>query len=236
MSSTQQEYRQLRFRRPPGACEVLLVRHGESESARPDSPFPTRDGHSDPPLHPVGVQQAELVADRLMASGEKVAAVYVTPLQRTAQTAQPFAMRAGLPLVEVADLREVHLGDWEVEGSFRKNVSEGHPLAMKMMQEQRWDVLPGAEDDAAFAERVHGALSALAEAHRDEVIVVVAHGGVIGKTLALATGSRGFAFTGADNASISHLVIVPGVRWIVRRYNDTGHLGPLFTEGPEPLT
>ena len=23
-------YRQLRFRRPPGACELLLVRHGES--------------------------------------------------------------------------------------------------------------------------------------------------------------------------------------------------------------
>ena len=42
------------------------------------------------------------------------------------------------------DLREVHLGEWE-GGSFRKHVADGHPLALKMRAEQRWDVIPGAE-------------------------------------------------------------------------------------------
>jgi len=41
--------------------------------------------------------------------------------------------------------------------------------------------------------------------------------------LAMATGSRRFAFLGADNASISRLAIMPE-RWILRLYNDTAHL------------
>lgn len=230
------EYRQLRFRRPPGACEMLLVRHGESLPARADVSFPVKDGHSDPPLDPVGHRQAELVADRLVASGERFAAIYVSPLQRTSQTAAPLADRLGMPPVIVDDLREVHLGDWEAEGSYRKHVAEGHPLARQMGIEQRYDVLPGAEPGDVFADRVRGAFDQLAKAHPDEVIVVVCHGGVIGQILSMATGSRGLAFAGSDNASISHLVVSPGGRLAVRRYNDTGHLGPLFTEGPEPLT
>ena len=49
------------------------------------------------------------------------------------------------------------------------------------------------------------------------------HGGVIGQALALASGSRPFAFIGADNASISRLVI-SGDQWTVRAFNDTAHL------------
>ena len=193
------------------------------------------DGHGDPPLDPVGEQQAERVAERFLASGERVDAIYVTTLQRTHQTAAPLAKRLGLePRIE-PDLREVHLGEWE-GGWFRKHVAEGHPIAMRMYAEQRWDVIPGAEPRDAFAARVRGAIERIAAAHRDQNVVVVSHGGVIGQILADAVRSpNGFAFTGADNASISHLVVV-GDRWIVRRYNDTAHLQAAFTEAPEPLT
>ncbi|MBV8959175.1 MAG: histidine phosphatase family protein, partial [Actinobacteria bacterium] len=44
-----------------------------------------------------------------------------------------------------------------------------------------------------------------------------------------------FAFTGADNASISQLV-VHDARWIVRRFNDTAHLTSRLSTAPEPLT
>ena len=57
------EYRQSRFVRPPGACEMLLVRHGESVPARDDQPFPLVDGHGDPELSPLGRDQAERVAE-----------------------------------------------------------------------------------------------------------------------------------------------------------------------------
>lgn len=225
-------YRQYRFRRPSGACELLLVRHGESAPARDDEPFPLVDGHGDPPLDPAGHEQAERLADRLQH--EDVTAIYVTTLRRTVQTAAPLATRLGLePRVE-PDLREVFLGEWE-GGAFRKHVAEEHPLARQMFAEERWDVIPGAESGDAFAERVQAAVRRIAESHPDETVVVVSHGGVIGQILAGAAGARRFAFVGSDNASISHLVVI-GDLWMIRRYNDTAHLGLALTTAPEPLT
>ena len=67
------------------------------------------------------------------------------------------------------DLREVYLGEWE-GGSFRKHVSEGHPVALRMYAEQRWDVIPGAEPGEAFAARVRGAIGRIAAAHPDPAL------------------------------------------------------------------
>jgi probable phosphoglycerate mutase len=230
--SETKEYRQLRFMRPPGACELLLVRHGESAPAKVGEPFPLVDGQGDPALDPVGEAQAERLAERL--AGEDVDAIYVTTLRRTAQTAAPLASRLGLEVQVEADLREVHLGEWE-GGVFRERVAEGDPIALRMREEQRWDVIPGAEPADAFAARVRGAINRIASSHRDKTVVVVSHGGTIGQILADATNARPFAFTGADNASVSHLVVHDG-QWFLRRYNDTAHLGLAFTTAPEPLT
>jgi 2,3-bisphosphoglycerate-dependent phosphoglycerate mutase len=46
---------------------------------------------------------------------------------------------------------------------------------------------------------------------------------VIGQALALASGSRPFAFLGGENTSISRIVVTPD-RWIVRGFNDIAHL------------
>ncbi|HUF32349.1 MAG TPA: histidine phosphatase family protein [Acidimicrobiales bacterium] len=229
------EYRQPRFTPPPGACELLLVRHGESAPARPERPFPLVDGHGDPPLDPNGVAQAELVADRLIASGEEIAAIYVTSLRRTHETAAPLAGRLGLEVRVERDLREVHLGEWE-GGEFRRRVAEGDPVAVRMMAEQRWDVIPGAEPAEVFAARVEAGIGRIAAAHPDQTVAVFVHGGVIGQAIALASGAaRGFAFVGSDNGSISHLVVTRD-RWIVRCFNDTSHLSPTFSAAPEPPT
>ncbi|MBN2622139.1 MAG: histidine phosphatase family protein [Acidimicrobiales bacterium] len=226
------EYRQSRFSRPAGACELLLVRHGESAPARDDQPFPLVDGHGDPDLAPSGHEQARRVADRLVH--EHISAIYVSTLRRTVQTAAPLASRLGIePRVE-PDLREVFLGEWE-GGTFRRHVAEGHPIAQRMFAEQRWDVIPGAEPAGSFTARVRAAVTRIATAHPDQAVAVVSHGGVIGQILAEAAGIRGFTFTGSDNAAISHIV-VSGDRWIIRRYNDTAHLGLSFTTAPEPPT
>ena len=215
-------YRQNRFQVPPDAAELLLIRHGESEPASLDAPAPLVDGRSDPVLAPVGREQAELVAARLAA--DDVAAIYVTTLRRTAETAAPLATRVGLvPRVE-AGLREVGLGEWE-GGLFRKMVSEHHPTAMRMWAQESFEIIPGAEPAAEFAARVRDAVGRLAAAHTGQRVAVFIHGGVIGQVLALATGSRPFAFVTSDNGSISRLV-VSGDRWIVRGYNDTAHLEP----------
>lgn len=63
----------------------------------------------------------------------------------------------------------------------------------------------------------------IAQAHADELVAVVVHGGVIGAALAVATGSPPFAFHGAENGSISRPVI-DGDRMILRGFNDVSHL------------
>ncbi|MBA2625686.1 MAG: histidine phosphatase family protein [Acidimicrobiia bacterium] len=222
--------RQARFRRPPGSTEVFLVRHGESEPAVLGQDFPLVDGHGDPALAPEGREQAEQVADRL--EGQAVDAIYVTTLRRTAETAAPLAARLGVEPVVEADLREVHLGDWE-GGAFRHHVAEGHPAAVRMMAEERWDAVPGAEPTERFRARVRAGLERVVAAHPDQRVVVVSHGGVIGELVRQAAGgSRAFAFVGADNGSITHLVVSPE-RWVVRRFNDTAHLVGGFDLDPE---
>jgi probable phosphoglycerate mutase len=138
------------------------------------------------------------------------------------------------PIVE-PDLREVFLGEWEGE-KLRRFAAERHPTFVKSFMEQRWDVIPGAEQDELFSARVGGAIQRIAERHRDECVAVFTHGGVIARVLADATDSRPFAFLGADNGSISHIVVDLNLnRWIVRRFNDTAHLNPGFSVAPEPL-
>jgi probable phosphoglycerate mutase len=218
-------FRQYRFVPPEGATTVLLVRHGESAPAHPERPFPLRDGHGDPPLDPVGERQAELLADRLQH--ERIDAIYVTTLQRTHQTAAPLAHRLGVSPIEEPDLREVFLGDWE-GGQFRVRAAAGDPLFRQIWTEERWDVIPGAEVHDAFDERVWRGFQRIVSAHRNGTVMVVSHGGVIGQLLHRVTGSSRFAFSGADNASISEIVAAPE-RLVLRRYNDTAHLLPLVS-------
>jgi probable phosphoglycerate mutase len=229
--TTSEEYRQFRFTLPPGATEILLVRHGESQPAREDRPFPKVDGQGDPPLAEVGEEQAEQVAKRL--EHEVLDGIYVTTLRRTQQTAEPLAKRLGITPVVEAGMREVNLGEWE-GGLFRIRVAQQDPVAVKMFTEERWDVIPGAEPTEEFGARIRESLTRIAAAHTDRRVAVFTHGGTIGQVVAMATGSRPFAFIDADNASITQLVVW-GERWLIRRFNDTAHLDPRFTLRAEPL-
>ena len=216
------EYRQPVYAPPKGAADLLLIRHGESAPARPGASFPMKDGHGDPELHPQGHAQAERVGQRLRAA--RLAAIYVTKLRRTHQTAAPLAAHLGLTPIEDPDLHEVSLGDWD-GGLYRIKAAERDPIYMRALAEQDHGVIPNAEPRAQFHARVRRGLFRIAGAHPDEQVAVVVHGGVIAAALALATGSEPFAFLGAANGSISRLV-VEGDRMVVRGFNDVSHLEP----------
>lgn len=212
------EYRQQRFVVPPDATEIVLARHGASSAIRPGESFPLLDGHGDPELAPEGREQAQLLCARLRR--EQIDAVFVTGLRRTIQTAEPL----GRQTTEVPELREVMLGDWE-GGSFRIHVARGEPLAMRVIQEERWDVIPGAETMEHLAARVTAGIEKVVErTGPGRVALVVAHGGVIGEVCRQATDSRPFAFVHSDNCSISRLVRFGDGRWLLLSFNDTAHL------------
>ena len=200
----------------------MLVRHGASQPAVPGEPFPLLDGHGDPVLAPEGEEQAIYVAERLAI--EPLAGLFVTPLRRTGQTAEPLATVLGLEPVVVPELREVFLGEWD-GGEFRVRMAEGDPIAVQAVLEERWEVIPGAETMEAFATRVRAGIEAVAAAAGPDVTVAAfVHGGVIGEACRQATDSRPFAFVHADNGSLTRLVILPGGPWLLRSFNDTAHL------------
>jgi probable phosphoglycerate mutase len=205
---------------PPGSTELLLVRHGASADAVEGETFELVEGQGDPPLSETGRHQAERVALRL--AQEPFDALYVTTLRRTAETAEPLVERCGMTPAVEPDLREVFLGDWE-GGLLRHKAADRDPLFERIMEEQRWDVVPGAESRATFGGRLRAAVERIAAAHPSGRVIAFTHGAAIGEILAQATSSAPFAFLGADNASISRIVVTEE-RWVLRGYNDTAHL------------
>jgi probable phosphoglycerate mutase len=136
-------------------------------------------GQGDPALAPEGQVQAAQVCARLLHAG--IDAVYVTTLRRTAETAAALVQGLGITAVVEPDLREVFVGEWE-GGLLRVKVADRDPVALRLYEEQRWDVIPGAEPSAAFALRVRSAIQRIAAAHRDQRVAVFSHGGTIGES------------------------------------------------------
>ena len=217
-------YRQRAFAVPRDATELIVIRHGASAALEPGESFELVEGHGDPPLAPEGREQAARVAERL--HGESLRALFVTPLQRTAQTAQPLAAATGLEPRVVGDLREVHLGEWE-GGEYRRRMHERDPVAMRALMEERWDLIPGAESMDSLAARVAAGLDhMLAAIGQGGVGAAVLHGGVIGELCRQVTRSRPFAFIHADNCSITRVVQFSIGHRLLRSFNDTAHLAP----------
>src|SRR3954451_24202370 len=126
-----ESYPQRGFALPPDATEILLVRHGASQAAVPGERFELVEGHADPALSEEGEAQARAVCERLAADPPD--AVFVTPLQRTSQTAAELLLRTGLEAVPVPDLREVKLGDWE-GGELRIRAAQRDPRFLELLE------------------------------------------------------------------------------------------------------
>lgn len=214
------QFEQERWIRPPGATEVLLVRHGASQAFIPGEPFPMLGDQGDPALAPAGHAQAALAARRL--ADEPIDALYVSSLQRTQQTFAPLAERLGMTPTVETDLREVALGEWD-GGRIRQFAAENHPLYERLHIERRWDVIPGAESNEQLTSRCMAALERIADAHPDQLVAACVHGGVIGAVLAHIVGATPFSFGGSDNCSITQIVRCDG-DWVLRRFNDCSHL------------
>lgn len=214
------EARQHRFTPPPGATDILLIRHGETQAAMRGEVFPMIDGQGDPALRSEGEAQARAVADRL--AREAIDAIYVTTMQRTHQTAAPLAKALGRTPIVMPELREVFLGDWD-GGEYRFRAASNDPAFVRARDSGEWGEIPGAETTADLHARVARGLRQIAATHPDQLVAVVVHGGVVGAALAIASGSAPFAFNGAANGSISRIVIHEE-RMIVRGFNDCAHL------------
>ncbi len=216
---------------PPGhATEILLIRHGSTgnrSSAQEES-----GTHAEPQLNDLGKQQAQEAAHGLGRS--RIDAIFVTPFQRTTDSATPLADKLGLDVEVVLELREIHLGDWSGD-EFGRRLKSRDPLFLEMFQKQRWDVLPGAERAPDFAARVSAGLEHVVETTGPgKRAAVFTHGGVIAEACRQATDSEPFSFLLAENCSFTSLFAEAGKRPLLHRFNVTSHLSQGSTQTLQP--
>lgn len=210
------------YRLPVGATEVILVRHGSSMAADDDQ-VPL-GGQSDPCQSPLGEAQAKAVGRLLGTLDSSSTALFVTSLQRTAQTAKPTADTLALTPTVVADLREICLGEYE-GAAFEIRRRSGDPLLRQAFESGRWDLLPGSESMTAFGARVRRGLAFLIEnTPPASTAVAFVHGGVIAEICRHITCSRGGAFVDVENGSVTRLVHRTDRTFRLRSFNETTHL------------
>ena len=203
----------------PAPTLVTVVRHGETQANREG----VWHGSTDTPLTDLGRLQAGRVALHLARTRPDAAAVYASPLQRARHTAAPIAERLGLAVDTADDLAEYDLGAWE--GISYRELGERHRLFERMQADPDWR--PGGGESArGVAERLGGAIRALAARHPGKRVVVVTHGGAL--TLALGWLLDGDPSTWrrvVSNASVSELAVAGGAT--LRSLNHTAHLSGL---------
>lgn len=206
---------------------LYLIRHGEAvANVRPI----VAGMRGDEGLTKLGVAQAEALRDRLAATGEIHADVLIaSPLPRARQTAEIIAPALGLEIEFDPDVEELRVG--EADG-----MTVNELRAMYGLPDFRNDpyrpLAPGGEFWGQFVMRVAVALDRIAQAHEDQNIVIVCHGGVIDASLVIFFGLPTllppFARVETRNTSITHWRLgeddTGADVWTLLGYNDIGHL------------
>ena len=214
----------MRTRGPqPSGTRLVLVRHGEAYcNLRGIVGGPLGCGG----LTELGQLQSAALRDRLALSGElnEAVALYTSVLPRSIETAAIVAPALPNHLVATADCELCELHPGEADG-----LSWGEFVAKYGAPD--WDndpsfpLAPGAESWTGFYERCRISLHAVAEAHPDQLVVLVVHGGVIEQALKLVNestpGTRLRLRT--ENCSMT-AVEFRGGRWHLLRYNDRAPL------------
>jgi broad specificity phosphatase PhoE len=184
------------------ATTLLLVRHGQTDS----NVRKLLHGHGDVPLTERGIAQAALIAARL-AREVGIVALYASPLERAHHTARVIGEAIGHAPILHRGLREINFG--AVEGLTVEEAWERFPH-LRPTEERRYDLelqWPEGESRRGFRERAHATLRELLARHRGEMILVVAHGGIInaGVSMLLREESPTWGRYEVGNCSLTQL-------------------------------
>ena len=197
---------------------IIAVRHGET-AWNVDTRI---QGHLDIPLNDRGLWQARQLARAL--ADEPVAAIYTSDLQRAQATAQAVADTTGAPLVPEPDLRERSFGALQGR-TFAEIETELPEQALRWRKRDPHFAPEGGESLTTLRERIAATVHRLAARHPGELVVLVAHGGVLDVLYRLATGQEIQAPRTwlLANAAINRLLWTPQGLSLVG-WADTQHL------------
>jgi broad specificity phosphatase PhoE len=150
------------------ATRVFMIRHGATVLSAEDR----FAGATDVALSDEGREQTRRLAERL--SGEKIVAIYASPLGRTVETAGILAAPHKLEVQTRDGLREISHGRWEQ--LTRREVEERFPEEAAEWEKDPYTFAPvGGESGLAVTARALPTLIDLVRKHRGENIMVVSH-------------------------------------------------------------
>ncbi len=150
------------------ATRVFLVRHGDTVLSAEDR----FAGETDVELSEKGREEARRLAQRL--KGEKIAAIYASPLGRTVETARIIAEPHHFQVQRCDSFREISHGHWE--GMKRHEVEEKFPEEIAEWEKDPYTFAPaGGESGLAVTARALPALIDVVRQHPGENILIVSH-------------------------------------------------------------
>ena len=179
-------------------------------------------GQLDSPLTARGIQQAEALARRL--SGIQFDELYSSDLGRAVQTAEIIAAMCRKKVCLDTELRERHMGLFQgltVDEICAKYPNEREAFA----RTGYYDAIPEGETVQQRFDRSVRALTAIAERHPSQTVVVVTHAGFLTGFFEYVLGlpfGNGKRFK-RQNASFSAFEYVQS-RWCLCTWNDVSHL------------
>ena len=152
---------------------IFLLRHGETVNTL-DGPL-RYNGHFDVDITPKALAQMAQRGHEL--SRFKVTTVYASDLTRCRLGGEIIAEKIDCPLILKKNLREMKMGDWE--GLTLAEVEERFPeqVTKKFADFHNYRI-PGSETIKEVEARIYPEFDNLVAQHRNETIVIVAHGGV----------------------------------------------------------
>ena len=167
---------------PRATRHVLLVRHGQSVWNAEGR----WQGQADPPLSPLGEEQARDAADRLGPMG--FCRVVASDLRRARRTAEILAAALGLDVGLDPGLREIDVGEWT--GLTRAEIEARWPGELADWSEGRSEAPLGGESRVHLADRARSTLTRLAaQAAPGDRLLLVSHGALI-RNLDRVLGAR----------------------------------------------
>lgn len=200
------------------SISLYVVRHGQTV----DNLENRIQGHSDSPLTPLGVKQAEAVANRLAT--EHFDAIYSSDLGRAVATAGIIASKHDLPIRTSQLLRELNLG--VAQGLTAKEFAEQYPEEYRL-----WSTYsvkhrpPGAESIESLTERCREFVQQVLRDHKDgDRLAVVCHSGSQRGLVCAALDLPVTYYKGLSVANAALSIVEIGDRPTLRLYNDTCHL------------
>ena len=151
---------------------VHLIRHGETAWNAEGR----IQGHADNALNELGRSQALALRDSL--AHLTPVRVYASTSLRARETAELAFGHLGVELVPVADLREIHLGDWE--GFLYAEIERIHPAEVHAFRNEPHRFhYPGAETFPQLLARGLHALEDIIAREQEGDVIVVSHGAMI---------------------------------------------------------